>query len=145
MKNRLRHSCPASEILEDHADERFAAGVRPHVEDLCVHETLGRHDLAVDALERVLLAVGPPDHEVPGSAHSEVDLTDCKSVVVTSSPPPRDVLGRCPYLEDKTTRRIEVARQNDLAIGGQGHGKLRTTCCGVDDHVSSSSVAVLAD
>src|SRR5262245_33567257 len=99
MQNRLRDPCAASKVLEDHAHERFAPGVRPDIEDLRVHDTLGRYDLAINALDGVRPTVGPPDHEPPGSPHPEVDLTGRQGVAIASSPPLHDVLGRRPCLE----------------------------------------------
>src|SRR5262245_19395362 len=127
MKDRLGHSCPAAQILEDHGHERFVSGVRLDIEDLSVDETFGYKNLTVNPGEWEFLTVGSAYDEAPPSTNAQVDLADDHAILVTSSPPLHHVFSRGPDFEDQGAWRVEVASQHDFAIGRQGHRERRIT------------------
>src|SRR6266513_620362 len=71
-------------------------------------QALGRLNLAELALERVLGAVGVPEHVAPGAAFDEVHVATCERVP-PRAPPPGHVLAAAVCLEDQVTRCVKGA------------------------------------
>src|SRR5665647_142407 len=110
-----REQRPAVTLVESPGHEELVARHPRDVEDLRVHEPFGRHDLAIHALERVLVAVGAPVDETIAAAGAEVDLAQGHGVPVRAPPLPH-VLRPGRRHEDEVSRRREDARVHDFVL-----------------------------
>src|SRR5882724_10846828 len=113
-----RRSLPHGELRlaalvgERHSRQQLLAG--EVVQDRGEDDALVPDDLAVHAMERVVLTVGPAHHEAVRAARAEVHLAAGQREAFRS-PPFADVLPLCPQLPHELTRRVEHAREDHLA------------------------------
>src|SRR5438477_12100197 len=84
------------------------------VQDRGEDDALVPDDLAVYAVERIVLAVGPAHHEAVSAARAEVDLAAWQREAFRA-PPFADVLRLRPQLPHELARRVEDAREDHLA------------------------------
>ncbi len=83
---------------------------------------LGRDDLAVDPLERALLAVGRAEDDPPGAAGAEVPLAEGEGRAAGAEPA-GDVLGLRDRLPDERAGRVERPGQAELQVRRHRHGQ----------------------
>ncbi len=93
-------------------------GVGRALEHLGRDQAFVRHDVAVLAVERDLLPVGRDPRVAPPAADAEVDLAR-RQLAAVRAPPALDQLGRRPRLVDEVPRRVELARDQNLVVGGE--------------------------
>src|SRR5436190_6213175 len=99
-------------VGERHGGHELVAG--QVFEDGSEDEALVPDDLAVHAVERVVLAVGPAHYEAVRAARAEVHLATGQREAFRA-PPFADVLRLCPQLPHELARRVEDPRENHLA------------------------------
>src|SRR5881396_3831443 len=102
----------AAVVGERHSRQQLLAGEL--VQDRGKDDALVPDDLAVHAVERIVLAVGPAHHEAVGAARAEVHLAAGEREAFRA-PPLADVFPLCPQLPHELARRIEDAREDHLA------------------------------
>src|SRR6266516_3456958 len=102
----------AAVLGERHRGHELVAG--EIVQDRGEDDALVPDDVAVYAVERIVLAVGPAHHEAVRAARAEVHLAAGQREAFRA-PPFADVLPLCPQLPHELARGIEDARENHLA------------------------------
>src|SRR6266571_1485927 len=102
----------AALVGERHGGNELVAG--EVVQDRGEDDALVPDDLAVHAVERVVLAVGSAHDEAVGAPRAEVHLAAGQRKALRA-PPFADVLPLCPQLPHELARRVEDARENYLA------------------------------
>ncbi len=115
-----RHRRAAVGLLQgDGVDRRVVLRDAGHLEQLGVDETLVRHDLSIRSVERDVDAVGRDHHVAPVAADAQVDVAD-RDLAALRVPPSADEVGLGEGPVDEVLRRVEVARDVDLGVAGQG-------------------------
>src|SRR5712664_339348 len=104
--------CLAALVGERHSRQQLVAGevVQNGGED----DALVPNDLAVHAVERIVLAVGPAHHEAVRAARAEVHLATGQREAFRA-PPFADVLRLRPQFPHELAGRVEDAREDHLA------------------------------
>src|SRR5882672_5230909 len=102
----------AALVGESHSRQKLMAG--EVVQDRGEDDALVLDDLAVHAMERIVLAVGPAHHEAVCTPGAEVHLATGQREPVRA-PPFHDVPGVGPQLPHELARRVEDAREDHLA------------------------------
>ena len=80
-----------------------------------VGNSLGWHNFAIDAIERVFVAGGIALHEAPHASHPQIHLVDGGRVPAWS-PPPGNQIRIGMRLEHEFARRVEDPLHDDLSI-----------------------------
>src|SRR5438876_3912269 len=101
----------AALVGERHGGDELVAG--EVVQDRGEDDALVPDDLAVHAVERVVLAVGSAHDEAVGAPRAEVRLAAGQREALRA-PPFADVLPLSPQLPHELARRVEDARENHL-------------------------------
>src|SRR6266545_4753646 len=101
----------AALVGEHHGGNELVAG--EVVQDRGEDDALVPDDLAVHAVERIVLAVGPAHHEAVRAPGAEVHLAAGQREAFRA-PPFADVLRLGPQLPHELARRVEDAREDHL-------------------------------
>src|SRR5688572_17890540 len=115
------HGRDAVALIEHHRVERLRVGIGKSLEHFGRDDATRRIDLAVLAVESDLETAGLPGDVAPAATHAEVDFAH-EPFRGVEAPPAPDQLGSGPSPEDEAGGSVELALDEDLAVGWEGDG-----------------------